>query len=269
VERITISGNTGVGLRPLEDVDVRNVTVSGNTGDGVHYTESQGITTLTNVTIANSGGAGIRSISNSLGPLRVKNTLVANSSGGNCITPAGRPLQSQGSNLSSDTTCATSFTAAGDQNNVNPLLGPLQDNGGPTQTQALLQGSPAVNAVTAGNCPPPSTGQRGVTRPQGSACDIGAYEFQPATIIPGDINLDGIVDVRDYGIWRQNFGQTNCGNPADLDGNCTVDIRDYGIWRQHFGQVSGAGVTGGARGAAGPPATPTPTRPAFGTPARP
>ena len=53
----------------------------------------------------------------------------------------------------------------------------------------------------------------------------------------GDINNDGIVDIRDYGIWRQNFGQTNCGNPADLNGDCLVDIRDYGIWRQNFGQT--------------------------------
>src|SRR5437764_8074827 len=44
----------------------------------------------------------------------------------------------------------------------------------------------------------------------------------------GDINNDGIVDIRDYGVWRQNFGQTDCGNPADLNGDCIVDIRDYG-----------------------------------------
>jgi autotransporter-associated beta strand protein len=59
------------------------------------------------------------------------------------------------------------------------------------------------------------------------------------TCILGDINCDGIVDIRDYGIWRQNFGQTNCGNPADLDGNCIVDIRDYGVWRANFGHTSG------------------------------
>jgi hypothetical protein len=53
----------------------------------------------------------------------------------------------------------------------------------------------------------------------------------------GDINCDGIVDIRDYGIWRQNFGQTNCGNPADLNGDCIVDIRDYGIWRANFGHT--------------------------------
>src|SRR5262245_52967452 len=69
----------------------------------------------------------------------------------------------------------------------------------------------------------------------------------------GDINNDGLVDIRDYGVWRQNFGQTNCGNPADLDGNCLVDIRDYGIWRQQFGQT-------------GPTITPTPTITATATP---
>ena len=62
----------------------------------------------------------------------------------------------------------------------------------------------------------------------------------PSSSLLGDINNDGIVDIRDYGIWRQNFGQTNCGNPADLDGNCIVDIRDYGIWRQNFGLIRGA-----------------------------
>jgi autotransporter-associated beta strand protein len=87
--------------------------------------------------------------------------------------------------------------------------------------------------------------------------------------ILGDINCDGIVDIRDYGIWRQNFGQTNCGNPADLDGNCIVDIRDYGIWRANFGHTAGAAartptpVAAPRSGAA----TPTPTRaPAGGGP---
>jgi hypothetical protein len=42
--------------------------------------------------------------------------------------------------------------------------------------------------------------------------------------------------MRDYGVWRQQFGATNCGNLADLNHDCLVDIRDYGIWRQHFGE---------------------------------
>src|SRR5262245_12654783 len=65
----------------------------------------------------------------------------------------------------------------------------------------------------------------------------GMILAQRSSSLIGDINNDGIVDIRDYGVWRQNFGQTNCGNPADLDGNCIVDIRDYGIWRQHFGET--------------------------------
>jgi hypothetical protein len=84
----------------------------------------------------------------------------------------------------------------------------------------------------------------------------GIYEIATPCIL-GDINCDGIVDVRDYGIWRQNFGQTNCGNPADLDGNCIVDIRDYGIWRAEFGRTGGA-APGAAPSDASPRGTTTP-----------
>src|SRR3954453_19779892 len=70
----------------------------------------------------------------------------------------------------------------------------------------------------------------------------------------GDINCDGIVEIRDYGIWRQQFGATDCGNPADLNGDCIVDIRDYGIWRANFGQT---GPTLTPTATATPTATPT------------
>jgi len=72
------------------------------------------------------------------------------------------------------------------------------------------------------------------------------YSGTPSSCIVGDINCDGVVDIRDYGLWRQNFGQTNCGNPADLNGDCIVDIRDYGIWRQNFGQAASAAPAGAA-----------------------
>jgi hypothetical protein len=58
---------------------------------------------------------------------------------------------------------------------VDPLLGPLQDNGGPTLTHALKQGSPAINAVDPTGAPVDD--QRGVPRPQGPGIDIGAFEF--------------------------------------------------------------------------------------------
>jgi hypothetical protein len=60
--------------------------------------------------------------------------------------------------------------------NVDPRLGPLAANGGPTLTQALLPGSPAIDAVPATGAGCPATDQRGVSRPQGPACDIGAFE---------------------------------------------------------------------------------------------
>jgi hypothetical protein len=81
-------------------------------------------------------------------------------------------ITSSGHNLSSDSSC--SFTAAGDLQNTNPLLGPLAANGGPTPTHALLPGSPAFGAGTNIGCP--ATDQRGNTRPQGVLCDIGAFE---------------------------------------------------------------------------------------------
>jgi CSLREA domain-containing protein len=57
---------------------------------------------------------------------------------------------------------------------IDPRLGPLADNGGPTLTHALLLGSPAIDAASTPDCP--ATDQRGVLRPQGAACDIGSYE---------------------------------------------------------------------------------------------
>jgi CSLREA domain-containing protein len=57
---------------------------------------------------------------------------------------------------------------------IDPRLGPLALNGGPTRTHALLLGSPAIDAASTPDCP--TTDQRGVLRPQGAACDIGSYE---------------------------------------------------------------------------------------------
>ncbi len=68
----------------------------------------------------------------------------------------------------------------GDITNTNPLLGPLANNGGPTQTMTLFVGSAAMNRIpngTNGCGTTIMTDQRGILRPQGAACDIGAYEY--------------------------------------------------------------------------------------------
>jgi YVTN family beta-propeller protein len=88
--------------------------------------------------------------------------------------------------------------------------------------------------------PPQATAQRGA----------GRAGLSPTVL--GDINGDGIVDIRDYGVWRQQFGATDCGNAADINGDCLVDIRDYGIWRAQFGLT-------GPTPTPLPPATVTPT----------
>jgi hypothetical protein len=67
----------------------------------------------------------------------------------------------------------------------NPLLGPLADNGGETDTFALLTGSAAINAADAGRCP--NTDQRGLPRPSLGGCDIGAFEVQPVPPAPAPL----------------------------------------------------------------------------------
>ena len=106
------------------------------------------------------------------GSLILKNTIVADTPTG---TNAYGTIIDAGYNLSSDASC--DFTNVGSENNVNPLLGPLANNGGPTETCALLSGSPAIDAITDNSYP--AADQRGFSRPFGSAGDIGAVEYYP------------------------------------------------------------------------------------------
>jgi hypothetical protein len=124
---------------------------------------------------ANTGG-GIDNASAAGSPFGVHNSIVAL----NAATTTGPDCQglvsSQGYNLESASSCG--FAAAGDTRNTDPQLAALANNGGPTQTRALLLGSPAIDTADP-TCPANSgeaTDQRGVTRPIGRACDRGAFE---------------------------------------------------------------------------------------------
>lgn len=189
----TISGNTaastGLGGGGIlngagNTLTLVNSTVSGNnaTNDGGGIWNF-GSATLTNVTVSDNGAgnAGGGVFNGSFATL--KNTIVANStSGGNC----SGTITSGGHNLDSEDTCG--FSSSGDLTNTDPLLGFLADNGGPTQTHALLPSSPAIDAGDNTDCP--ATDQRGFTRPadgndDGTAtCDIGAYEFAAGPPVP-------------------------------------------------------------------------------------
>jgi predicted outer membrane repeat protein len=172
----TFAGNhsgafAGAIFNQTADVEIVNSTISGNDADafGGGIYQQNGSMLLDSVTIANNDaptGGAIRVQSGSVEALR---TIIANNSDENCA----EPLNSSGNNLDDDSTCG--LNELSDINNEDPLLGPLADNGGPTLTHALLEGSPAID--TGGDVVCQATDQRGVPRPQGPACDIGAFEF--------------------------------------------------------------------------------------------
>ena len=120
---------------------------------------------------------------------KLLSTLVADNEGPNFLLDGNPVLISLGHNLDSDGTSSLVNGVNGDlvgtvASPIDAKLGPLQNNGGPTLTMALLPGSPAIDA---GDCldangNPLLVDQRGVPRPQGAACDIGAYEFQPLSL---------------------------------------------------------------------------------------
>jgi hypothetical protein len=176
----TFAGNVSSGcagggaLNENGIMNVTNSTFSGNSGSIGGAISHNGLTlNVTNSTFSNNSGR--EGINANAGTATLRNTLVVNSVGRNCagtITDGGSNLQFGGSTANS---CgATIPTPAAD-----PLGGnTLADNGGPTPTIALLVGSAAIDAIPSANCAV-ATDQRGIARPQGSACDIGAFELQP------------------------------------------------------------------------------------------
>lgn len=176
----TVSGNTAYRAGGISNgfstVTLSNSTISDNrasySGGGMRNSFST--VTLTNSTVsgnrADYGGGLYNQLSSNL---TLKNTIVANSTfGGDCFNN-GSTITANNTNIIEDGSCGTSALA------IDPNLGPLANNGGPTKTQALLAGSGAIDAGDNAVCaaaPVSGKDQRAVTRPQGVACDIGAYE---------------------------------------------------------------------------------------------
>ncbi|MBA3470341.1 MAG: CSLREA domain-containing protein [Herpetosiphonaceae bacterium] len=177
----SIINNTAVaggGITNYGDLSLTNTTVSGNTGTNNTgaISQSGGALAIASSTVSHNTSPNVGGISAGSGTTTLKNTIVAQNSGSDC----SGTLTSQGHNLSDDPTCAALFTASGDITTTDALLGPLQDNGGPTVTRALLPGSLAFNTGTNTGCP--ATDQRGIARPQARTCDIGAYEREAVLI---------------------------------------------------------------------------------------
>jgi hypothetical protein len=192
ISNSTISGNiaqggsnsgTGGGISSGGVVVISNSTVSGNfafdkggafyNGGGTweirNSTLSGNSATLSTDGIFNTGANAV---------LQIGNTIL--SDGGVNISNDGGTVTSLGYKLSTDNGSGF-LTAPGDQTNANPMLGPLQNNGGPTSTHIPLSGSPAINAGDPNFTPPPFNDQRGALylRVSDGRIDIGSVEVQP------------------------------------------------------------------------------------------
>lgn len=195
----TINGNSvvagtrrGGGFYNDGPLTIVNSTISGNfamggTGGGIHV--GSGSIALLNTTITNNFAASGSAIDGFVAS--VENTIIANNAGSALQCPF---LTGGGHNLDTDNSCFSGINVV----HGDPLLGPLALNGGPTKTHALGVGSPAIDAGTNAGCP--ATDQRGISRPQGPSCDIGAFEFTPGipvNTLDDELNSDGDCSLRE------------------------------------------------------------------------
>jgi predicted outer membrane repeat protein len=192
MQNSTVSGNTaensGGGLLLYNAAKIVNSTFSNNqaaSGGAVYLTgttvggitTNQGKLTLNHVTIADNSHSSVANIQfgaqgSQLIPRNSILSLPAGSAGKNCAGNVN--IQSPDHNISSDISCWWLEIGGTDMFNTDALLGPLQDNGGPTQTRALLKGSPAINYSLDPGAGDPTQDQRGFLyngRP-----DVGAFE---------------------------------------------------------------------------------------------
>jgi hypothetical protein len=203
VENSTITGNStlidgggiwnngGAFAGTVGSMTLTNVTISGNSAQAGAGVWNVGVATFSNVTLVdNSATSNGGNLKLTIKAITVKNTIVANGAPNNCFIDNNNPgsTVSAGHNLESADTCG--FSHSSDSLDTDPMLGPLQDNGGPTFTHDLLPGSPAIDAGD--NSGSPTTDQRGVPRPQNVIADIGAYEVDTATPIGSTVDVQPI-----------------------------------------------------------------------------
>jgi hypothetical protein len=183
LEQSTVAHNTvtvatfsrALGIANNGSMTLRNSTVSSNeivAGGSGGAIATRGDLTLVYSTVAGNEGAGITGFG---GSITFDNALIADNDGQDChITSTKNHFI--GVTLDTDETCLRWDSSVRSTHSLS--IGPLADNGGVTETHALLLGSPAIGAAS-GDCP--DVDQRGNSRPAGTGCDVGAFEFDPLT----------------------------------------------------------------------------------------
>jgi hypothetical protein len=150
---------------------------------------------------------------------------------------------------------------------IDPMLGPLADNGGPTPTHAPLPGSPAIDAgdpAVAFN--PAEFDQRGTPFVRvfdgdgagGARIDIGSYEVQTTVVLSADFDNDSDTDGADFLTWQRGLGLAGAAatrTNGNADGDLDVDGADLDVWRNSFGAGAVAAAGGQVRRGGLPNAT--------------
>jgi hypothetical protein len=241
--------------------DIVNSTLSGNSaaiaGGGVHRDVLQNMvirhSTISGNTAPASFGSGIFSpgVNNGF-KVRLQSSIVAGNTNSDLDSDGVVTFESLGFNLVGTGSGISAFSAAnGDKIGLNPMLGPLANNGGPTFTRAPLPGSPAIDGGNplavpgSGTVPVYDQRQAPHSRVQGARIDIGAFESTP--VVPsllGDYNRDGGVNAADYVFWRKTEGTTGlvAFEGADGSGNGTIDPPDRTVWSVNFGRTESGGA---------------------------
>jgi hypothetical protein len=185
----SITGSTVGENRAGDGGAAGNGALAGSAGGDAGILNGSGVLNLTHVTVAgNTLGAGASNTAGGVaerfaGDVRVYNTLVASNDGDECSP--GLTDGTPGFNITfqDDGSCPAGFVRG------DPKLGPVKDNTGTTPTMALGAGSAAIDTADAGSCT--GTDQRGVARPKGAGCDIGAFERSPPSAATGAATLVG------------------------------------------------------------------------------
>jgi predicted outer membrane repeat protein len=244
-----------------QTTSIVNSTISGNSapyrGGGVF--NADGRTEILHSTITNNStpffnaGNGVGSQASESTLTVIGSSIIAGNVGavsglGSDVDSVGfasnTTFQSLGYNVVGTGNSANVFVQAGDKTGItNPLLGPLLNNGGLTDTHAVLANSPAINAGSpafnpASFTPALNADQRGPGFPRvlGGRIDAGAFEsaFSPLT---ADFDSDGDVDSNDFMLWQRNVGKATGATKAqgDANGDGAVNDVDLAAWRSQFG----------------------------------